>query len=190
MYSLTKYLANSLSHNSAASRFPYINFPNKIQYYLRNSSLIIPKYTMPSGHLIYILTSILGWINAASASHNSAIYPLSSYYRVDPIIILVELSDVTGENDSVKFTPGTCMYPLTTFIDCRRIKLSASSLLLNTHLTGTVFILLDFTTLLFVGIQAFLDRNLFTSDIADIFHRCPFGFVITSLRVSGSSAPV
>ena len=45
---------------------------------------------------------------------------------------------------------------------------------------------LDFRTLLFVRIQAFLDRKLFTSGIVDIFHKCPFGLVIASLRVSGS----
>ena len=77
-HSLTKYFANGISHNSAASTFPYIDFHSKIQYYLRNSSLIIPKSTMPSGHSIYISTSILGWINAASTSHNSVIHPSSS----------------------------------------------------------------------------------------------------------------
>ena len=100
------------------------------------------------------------------------------------------MSDVTGENDSVKSTPGTCMYPLTKFIDFRRIKPSASYLLLNTHLTDTGFIPLDFTTLLLFGIQAFLDKQLFTSDIADIFHKFPFGLVIASLRVSDSPASV
>ena len=78
LHALTKSLANSLSHNIPASTFPYINFLSRIQYSLRNSSLIIPKYTMPSGHSIYTSTSVLGWICFASTSHNSAIHPLSS----------------------------------------------------------------------------------------------------------------
>ena len=105
-------------------------------------------------------------------------------------MILVEVSDATGDNDYVKSNPGAFMYPLTTCIDFRRIKPSASSLLLNTHLPGTAFLPLVFTTLHFVQIQAFLDRKPFTSDNADIFHKCTFGFVIVSLRVSGSPAPV
>ena len=47
-----------------------------------------------------------------------------------------------------------------------------------------------FTALIFVRIQAFLDRKLFTSDIADIFHKFPFGLVIASVRVSGSPESV
>ena len=73
LHSLTKYLAKSISHNITESTFPYINFPSRIQYSLRNSLLIIPKSNMLSGHSIYILTSILGCRNSAYASHNSAI---------------------------------------------------------------------------------------------------------------------
>ena len=190
LYSLSKYLANSIIHNSAASTFMYIKFPSRIQYSLRKSPLIIPKYTMPSGHSVYISTSILGCINADSTSHNSAIYPSSSQYRVNLIRILVELSNVTEKNDSVESTPGTYMYPLTIFLGFRLIKPSASSLLLNTHLTGTGFLTLTFMTLIFFGIQAVLDRKLLTSDIADIFHKFTFGLVINCLRVSGSPASV
>ena len=101
---------------------------------------------------------------------------------------MVEVSDATGYNNSVKSNTGTCMYLLTTFIDFRLINLSASSLLLSSHLIGTRFIPLDFMILLFIGIQAFLERILFTYDIAYIFHKCPFGLVIAYLRVSGSPA--
>ena len=52
------------------------------------------------------------------------------------------------------------------------------------------FMPLDFTTLLFVVIQDFFDRKLFTSDIAEIFHKCTFGIVVASLRVSGSPSSV
>ena len=100
------------------------------------------------------------------------------------------MSDATRENDSVNSIPWTCKYTLTTFLDFRQNNPSASSLLLNTHFTGTGFLHLDFTTLLFVGIQAFLDRKIITSDIADIFHRFSFGLVIASLRVSDSTASV
>ena len=95
------------------------------------------------------------------------------------------MSDATGENDSVKSIPGTCVYPLTTFLNFRLINTSDYFLLLNTHLTGTGFMSLSFTKLLFVGIQAFLYREFFTSDIAGIFNKYPFGLVVFSLRVSG-----
>ena len=77
------------------------------------------------------------------------------------------------------------MYPLTTFLQFRQIKPSESSFLLNTHLTGTGFVPLDFTTLIFFGIQAFLDRKWLAFDIADIYNKLPFGLVIVYLRVSG-----
>ena len=144
LHLLTKYFSNIISHNSTASTFTYINFPRKIKYYFRNSSLMIPKSIMPSVHSIYISTSVLGCRNAASTSHNSAIHPSSLYYRVNPIRILVGVSDATGDNDSVKSTPKTCIYSLTTFIDFRRIKPPASSLILNTHLTEMCFLPLDF----------------------------------------------
>ena len=141
-------------------------------------SVKVPKSTMPSGHLMYILTSILGCINVASTSYISTINPSSSYYRVGPIRILLEFSDVNGYNDSMNSTLSNCMHPLTTFLDFRRINPSAFSLLLNTHLAGTRFLHLSFTTPLLVGVQVFLDRKLFTSDIADIYHKCPFGLVV------------
>ena len=77
------------------------------------------------------------------------------------------------------------MYPLTPFFYLRQINLSGSSLLLNTHLTGTGFLPFDFMTLLFVGIDTFIHRKLLTSEIANISHKLPFGLVIASLRVSG-----
>ena len=70
------------------------------------------------------------------------------------------MSGATDNNDSVKSTPGTCMYHLTTLINFRRIIPSDSSLLLNTHLTGTGFMPLAFTMLIFVEIHAFIDRNI------------------------------
>ena len=61
------------------------------------------------------------------------------------------------------------MYPLTTFIYLKHIKPPVSSLLLNTHLTFTVFLSFAFTMLLLVVIHAFLDRKLFTSEITYSF---------------------
>ena len=78
------------------------------------------------------------------------------------------------------------MYPLTMFLNFRRINISGSSLILNNHLTGPPFLPFYFMILLFVVIHAFLDRKLFTSEISDNFHKCPFILVIASLRVSGS----
>ena len=70
------------------------------------------------------------------------------------------MSNATGENDSVKYTPWTCVYPLTKFLDFRRIKPSASSLLLNTHLTGTGFLPLAFMAFLFFSeSRSFLIEN-------------------------------
>ena len=151
---------------------------------------MIPKYTMPSGNLVSILTSILVCRNEASKSDSSATHPSFSWYTVSPIRIHVDVSYATVDNDSVKLTPGTCMYPLTTFTDFIRINLSGSSLLLNTHLTGTGFLPFDFTMIPFVIIYAFIDRQLLTSEIADILHKCIFELVINSLRVSGYLASI
>ena len=150
---------------------------------------MIPKSIMPSGHLMYISTSILGFRNATSVSHISAIYPYYSWYKVSPIKILVEVSDTTGENGSGNSTPGNFMYPLTTFLDFKPTNPSVSSLLLNTHFAGTVFTTLYLTMILFVVIYAFLDKNII-SEIADIFHKFPFGLVIPSFGVSGSPEAV
>ena len=187
---LTKYLANSLIYNSAVSTSPYIEFPSKIQYYYRNFFVMITKSTMTSGHLMYIPTFILGYSNAASMSHISKIHPYSSYYQVSTIRIIFEVYDAIGDNDSVKSIPGTCMYPLTKFLDFWKNNPSWSSLILNTHLKGTGFLILVFTTLLFVIIPAFLDRKLLSSEIADIYQKCPFGLGFYSLRVSGSPESV
>ena len=76
-------------------------------------------------------------------------------------MILVEVSDATGENDSVKSTPRTWMYPFIKFLDFRRIKPSASSLLFNTHLTSTVCLPLDFTTLFSLESSTFLIKIIY-----------------------------
>ena len=47
------------------------------------------------------------------------------------------------------------------------------------------FIPFYFTLILLNWIHAFLDRKLFTSEIANIFDKCPFSIVISSLMVSG-----
>ena len=60
----------------------------------------------------------------------------------------------------------------------------------NTHITGTRFLPLGFTSLLLICIHAFLEKNLFTSEIFDIYHKCPLGIVIYSLSVSGSLVSV
>ena len=121
---------------------------------------------MPSGHSINISTSVLGCIYSDSTSHISATHPSYLCYKFIPIIVLIGVSDVTGDNESVKSTPVTCMYPLTTFPEFIWINPSGSSLLLNTHLTGTVFIPFSFAILIFVVINAFIDRKLLTSSIA------------------------
>ena len=100
------------------------------------------------------------------------------------------MSETAGENDSMNSTPGTFTYHLTTLLDFIQIKTSTYYLLLNTHLIATGFMPLDFTMLLFFGIQTFLERKNFTSDIADILHKCSFGLVIASLGVSGYSESV
>ena len=145
---------------------------------------------MTSGYLMYISTYILGCSNTTFTSHISSIHTSYSWYKLSPIKILVVVSDATVENDSLESTTGNCMYPLTTFLDFRQTNPSASFLLLNTQLTGTEFLTLAFTTILFIVIHAYLDRILFTSEIVDIFHKCPFGLVIASLRVSGSPASI
>ena len=136
---------------------------------------MINKSTMPSGHSMKISTSILGCRNADYMSHSPETHNASSWYRVIPIRILVDVSDANCENYSVKSTPGTCMYPLTTFLDFGWINPSGSYLLLNNQFTGTDFLPFAFTTLLFVRIHIFLDRKLLTSEIADIFYKFPFG---------------
>ena len=107
LHSVTKYLANSLRHNIPVSTFPYIDFYRKIQYSYRNYYVMIPKSTMPSGHLMNISTSILGCRNAAYTPPISTIHTKSSWYKVSPLMIFVEVSDVNGKNDSVKSTTGT-----------------------------------------------------------------------------------
>ena len=82
------------------------------------------------------------------------------------------------------------MYPLTTFIDFKRMNPSGSLLILNNYLTCTGFIHFYFTVLLLIGIHAFLDIFFYTSEIAEIFHKCTFGIVIASLIVSGSPTSV
>ena len=149
-------------------------FYRKIEHYSSNSFVMIPNSTMPSGHSMNISTYILGCMNAASMSHSSETHPSSSWYKVSPIRIVVFVSDVTVDNESMKSNPGTCKYPLTTFIYFRKINMSGSSLLLKTHFSGTGFIPFAFMTLIFIVIHAFLDRKLFTSEIAEIFHKCPF----------------
>ena len=141
---------------------------------------------MPTGNSMNTSTSILRCRNEASKLHTSATHHYSLWYKVSPTIILVDVSDATGKNESIKSTPGTCIYLLTTFIEFIRINPAGSSLLLNNHLTGTGFITFAFTTVLFVGIRAFIYRKRLTSEISDIFHKHQFGLVIASLRVSGS----
>ena len=109
-------------------------------------------------------------------SHSFAIHPSYSYYRVNTIRILVEVSYATVDNDSVKSAPGTFVYPFTTFIGFRRIKPSSFSLILKTHLTCAVFLPLSSMVLIFVVIQAFLDRNcsLLVSQTFSIIFVWPF----------------
>ena len=133
---LIKYLDISINHKRTASKFPYTNFPSKIQYSSRNAFAVITRSTMPSGHSMNISTGISGCRNAASTSHISDTYPSSLWYKFSPIRILVYVYVSTGENGSVQSTPGNCMYNLTTFINFKQINPSGSSLLSNTQLTG------------------------------------------------------
>ena len=151
---------------------------------------MIPSSAMPSGYSINISTGVLGYSNYVSTSHSWETHPYSLWYKVSPIRILVDIFVATVENDSVNSTPGTCMYSLNKLLDFGRINPSVSSSLLNTHLTGTVFLPFAFHMIFLIGIHAFLDRKFFTSEIADIFHKCPFDVVIASLRVSGSPASI
>ena len=147
---------------------------------------MIHESTIPTGNSMNTSTSILRCRNEASKLHTSETHHYYLWCKVSPTIILVDVSDATGENESIKSTPGTCIYLLTTFIEFIRINLSGSSLLLNNHLTGTGFIPFSFTTVLFVWIHAFIYRKILTSEISDIFHKHQFVLVIVSLRVSGS----
>ena len=72
--------------------------------------------------------------------------------------------------------------------DFKRIYTSYSPLLLNNHFTGNRLITLDFTVIILIGIQDFPERKLLISDTAEIFHKCPIGMDIASLRVLCSPA--
>ena len=108
-----------------------------------------------------ISSVVSGGSNVASTSHISATHTYSFLYKVIPIIIIVDVDVFTVENNSVWSTPGTCMYPLTTFFGLKRIKPSVSSLLLNNHLTGTCFLTFTFTVPLLVVIHVFLGVNFY-----------------------------
>ena len=66
---------------------------------------------MPSGHSVKISIGILGCRNDASTSHISTTHPYSSWYKVRPIKILVDVFITTGENDFMYSTTRTCTYP-------------------------------------------------------------------------------
>ena len=57
--------------------------------------------TMPSVHAMEISTGILGCTNDASLSHNLETHTYSLRYKASTIILLVDVSIETGENDSV-----------------------------------------------------------------------------------------
>ena len=78
LHYLIKHLAIILKHKRAASTFPYIEFPNTMQYSSRNYFLMMPRSTMTSRHSMNISTDISRRINAASTSHRSEIHPYSS----------------------------------------------------------------------------------------------------------------
>ena len=83
-----------------------------------------------------------------------------------------------------------CMYPWTKFLYFKQINPLGSSLLLNTHEKKNGFLPFEFTMILLIIIHLFLDRNFFTSEIADIFHIYPFGLVISSFDLSGPPVSV
>ena len=69
----------------------------------------------------------------------------------------------TGESDSMWSTTDTCVYPLTTLINFKRISPSDFSLLFNIHFTGNGFLPSAFTLIPLMVIHALLDIKLFTS---------------------------
>ena len=58
-----------------------------------------------------ISTSILVCSDSDLTSHILATHPYSLWYKVFPIIILVDVSDVTFDNDSVKSNPKAFVCP-------------------------------------------------------------------------------
>ena len=70
-----------------------------------------------------ISTGISGCSNVASMSHIAVTHPSYFWYKFSPVIILVGVSGATGDNNPVYSTPGACIYPLTAFIDFKRINM-------------------------------------------------------------------
>ena len=60
---LIKYLARSINHKRTASKFPYIDFTNILQYYSRNSFMMMPRFTLSSGPRMTISAGISGCRN-------------------------------------------------------------------------------------------------------------------------------
>ena len=96
-----KHLAISLNHKRNSSKFSYINFPSRMQYSPRNTFVMTPRFTIPSSYSMNIYNGISGFRNAASASHISATHPSSSWYKVIPIRIIVDVSIVNNEKKYV-----------------------------------------------------------------------------------------
>ena len=136
-----------------------------MKYSSRNSLVIIPRSTIPSDNLMKTFTAISGFTNTASTSNSSA---YSSWYNVSEIKRIFDISVVTDENDSMQLNTRTCIYPLTTFLNFKRINPSWSYLLLNIHFKGTEFLSLAFTFIILIRIYAYLERTFFTSEISDI----------------------
>ena len=91
----------SLNGQRAASTFLYIDFTSRMQYYPKNSFMMMPSSTMPSGHLMKFSTNISGCRHTASTSNSSATHTSYFWYKVSPIIIPVDVSVANGENDSM-----------------------------------------------------------------------------------------
>ena len=89
---------NSLNHKIAASTLPYIDFPNSMKYYPRNSFVMMTNSTMPSVHSMSISTGISGCINSFFTSHNLEIHISSLRNKVILIRVLAYVSVATGEN--------------------------------------------------------------------------------------------
>ena len=141
LHSLINYSARSIKHKRVGPKLPYFEFATKIQYYFVTYLVMIPISKMTSGHLMNISTSILRCWYTAFMSNRSGTHPYSLWYKLSPIRILVDVSDKTGDNDSVNSTPRNLMHPLTTFINFIPINQSGSFLLLHKHLKGTGFLI-------------------------------------------------
>ena len=100
-HSLMKYLARSINHKRAASTFLYNEFPNSMKYSLGDYSVMVPRYTIPSGHPMNISNDIYGCINANPVPHIVASHIFFWWNKVIPIRVHVYVPVATSKNESL-----------------------------------------------------------------------------------------